>query len=316
MLHENAPVTGSWENIVAMIRALVVAGLCRVDFITHEQAEYTAVRIVLGDDSEVRAYYGRMLKERDALREQAAQQTNPHVAQAMYHQASELLIRYQERSYTVNEKPYELNTNIYGWCVGSMFLSNLYGGPFAITARGKSLEGCIAFGCDLIKDKGTSLTINALKLPATIPEIADLVRLAGGTQEAIAWLLDEPLRRAARDKKAAERAKAFADQQAATKAFEVEQKQIIEAAAFLLSSDTRCYTQRDATGLTVRGKTHNPSFRLTVEHSGWKIVRTDFDGVRKEHSVIAGKEGAPVFGEVTRAVEAAWAGMRAKKATA
>lgn len=320
MYEQRTLVTGNWDNIVAMIRAMFAAGLCRVEHVAREQ--YEATRIVLGDDSEVRAYYARMTAEREALRERAIQAGaagNSGLACALFQQSDELLCRYQERSACVRERPFDLSQNIYGWCIGSMLLSNLYGGRFAWSNRGATLEECIRYGCELSRNKGTSLTFDVEQLPVSPEERVALVRDLGAPESAIAFLLTWAERKAAKDReieaarvRCAEMQAQRVQEQAVATAFEPTRQATFAAVRTALVADG-AVVQVDRGGCTVRGTTFNPSFRLTVSHTGWRIERTDFDGVRKEHSNVAfGAAGTPE--EITAAALAAWTAMKPAKA--
>jgi len=306
MFHERAPVTGSWDNIIVLIRSMLAAGLCRVES-SHSylaaKPEGANVTIVLGDDSAVRAYYARCYAEQESLREAGHS-----------YAAQEVLIRYQERSSSVNERPYSLATNIYGWAMGSLFLSNLEGGRFAITDRGATLEECIALGCQMASArgaKGTTLSFGVTGLGVSIEQAAELVRVAGGTNEQIEWVLGEPAREAARKLVAQELAAKYAAERAARDAHIAAGAKLIEAVRAPFVADRSCNVTTSVNGLTLRGKTHNPSLTCTITGNGFTVDRADFDGVHRQHSRIAEGLTPPTTEEIVHALQGAWAVMKA-----
>jgi hypothetical protein len=304
-------VTGSIENVIVMLRMMAAASLLRVEHISRAHG-YETVKVIVGDDSAVRAYYEQMQRERDSLREQAIQASaaGEHArAQTLFRQSDELLCRYQERSACVNERPFSLSDNIYGWCVGSMLLMNLgHNTRFAWTRRGATLEECVRWGCEGAGTKGTTFEFSMEQLPISIEDRVALVKEWGGSDDACAFLRMLPEREAEKARKAAETANVIAQRQATEAAFAPRRAAILSSAEVDLTA-AGAVVHADRSGLTVRGAAFNPSLRLTVEHHGWKIVRTDFDGVRKEHSNVA--FGSEISEEtIIAAANAAWAAMK------
>lgn len=124
---------------------------------TVKRGDETCEQVKMGDDSEVKAYYAKMKEEMDVL-EKAG----------LFEQKQAVLIRYQSRSSCVNERPYTLATNMYGWVAGSHFLSNRDGGKFGSTYRGASLQDCIAFGAEVSQAKGATFTMAMSQLPEDV----------------------------------------------------------------------------------------------------------------------------------------------------
>lgn len=157
---------------------------------------------MLGDDSEVRAYYAACKREMDAARARGLSNTD------------EILCRYQRTSGSVRERPYDISTNVYGWAMGSTLLSNLGGGPWAVSPRRASLAECIELGCAEAGEKGTTLTLSPASLVRdgglTVEQAVELTALAGGTEEQIAWVRAIPERRAAEEAVRAAQAEAYA----------------------------------------------------------------------------------------------------------
>jgi hypothetical protein len=305
MFEKTAPVTGSWTNIISAIQAMVVAGLCRVE--TCDYSGEPSVQIVLGDDSEVRAYYARCLVEREKYR-----------ALGDFRGADRVLCDYQVRGGTVGERPYTLSTNIYGWAMGSHLLSNLGGGKFAITNRGATLEQCIVEGCELARVKGTTLTFGALG--DTLGDAVALVRLAGGTEEQVAIVLAGPARKAARAAENAARQAEYAARQKELEAARVTCLTVMEAvrAPYLTGWAKSCRVESammgTAVGFTLRGKTHNPSITCQIHAGGYVVRRTDFDGVRK-HVTIVGEGTGLTVEAISNALREAWQTMSAERAS-
>ena len=267
MFGEAKPVVGNWANIVAAIRAMVAAGLCRVENFTT---------IIVGDDSAVRAYYAQMTAEREALRERG-----------LFGEADKLLCFYQERSGSVKEAPYSLHTNIYGWAMGSLFLANLYGGRVAITDRGATLEECVRLGCDMARTKGTTLTFDVLALGVHTEQAAELLVVAGGTAEGEARVQAEPARRTAELAQIEARRKQMDDERAIRELWIRDRAKLVEGVRAILASIRDLSVTADGEGVTVRGKTYNPSVRCVIAERGFRVVRTDFDGVRVHDEVVS-----------------------------
>jgi len=308
MFETVAPVTGSWENIVAAIRSMVTAGLCGVGFADHGNGERPVV-IRLGDDSEVRAYYARCEIERAKYR-----------AIGDFRSADRVLCDYQVRGGSVGERPYTLSTNIYGWCMGSHLLSNLGAGKFAITDRGATLEECIVEGCRLARRKGTTLTFYAFDLVrnggVSISQVVDLVRDAGGSAEHIDWVLTAPARQRVKDEaEAARRAQSEAERPAREAAL-AECRKIVDAVRAPFLADRSCRVEHAPLGITLRQKTqYNPSISCQLSPTGYVVRRTDFDGVRKHTTIVVTATEPPTVDRVSIALRAAWMALAAEMAS-
>lgn len=77
---------------------------------------------------------------------------------------SNLLCSYQRQQRATGYRPFNLGTNIYGWAVGSLMLSNMGGGKWARTRRGLDLEQAVRWGVDATEKEETTFTITICNL--------------------------------------------------------------------------------------------------------------------------------------------------------
>jgi hypothetical protein len=145
-------VTRNLEQIIAEL-ASVAPEFLKVTSRPFPGKEHN-FEIEIGDLRAVEAHYAAAYKGIDQL---------PLWQQAQAKQAA--IIRAQMTSGFVQERPYSLGHNIYGWAVGSTLLSNLGGGRWAATVRGATLEECFTKAISWCRSPGTSFTFQTSRLP-------------------------------------------------------------------------------------------------------------------------------------------------------